>query len=67
MDSLGVHRSGVQVESRYRDVDNVSYSRATRRRENIHSQAWSQEEWDSWQGRSGWSQEEWNSWRGSRR
>ena len=64
VDSLGVQRSGVHVESRYRVFENVSGSRACRRRENISSQAWSQ---DHWEGYQGWTAAEWDAWRGVRR
>ena len=53
--------SGVHVDSRYRAADNVSESRAMRRRENISSQAWSQDQWEGYQG---WSAAEWEAWRG---
>ena len=63
MAALGVHRSGVEVNSRYRDFENVSGSRSTRRRESIPSGAWKE-----WGGYQAWSQSEWNwdSWRGDR-
>ena len=59
-----MQRSGVHVESRYRAFDNVSGSRAWRRRENIASQAWSQNQWEGYQG---WTAAEWDAWRGVRR
>ena len=64
VESIGVQRSGVHVDSRYRAFENVSGSRGTRRRENISSQAWSQEQWEGYQG---WTAAEWDAWRGVRR
>ena len=64
MESIDVHPTGARPQSRYRNFDNVSESRAMRRRENLGSQAWSQEQWDGYRG---WSAADWDAWRGVRR